>query len=47
MEGTQGRLAAAQRKVEYVLQRAGLRGQILLLLGLVALLVILILLLFN
>eukprot|EP00887_Chlorella_sp_A99_P003299 scaffold9.g3299.t1 len=47
VEGTQGRLAAAQRKVEYVLQKAGVRGQIMLILGLVGLLVILILLVFS
>lgn len=47
VEGTQGRLAAAQRKVEYVLQKAGMKGQIMLIIGLIVLLVILVLLVLN
>lgn len=42
MQGTQTRLAAAQRKVQYVLDRAGTKGQLLIIAVLVVVLVILI-----
>jgi len=42
MQGTQTRLAAAQRKVQYVLDRAGTRGQLLIIGVLIVVLVILI-----
>jgi syntaxin of plants SYP6 len=41
MQGTQTRLAAAQRKVQYVLDRAGTRGQLLIIGVLIIVLVIL------
>lgn len=41
MQGTQTRLAAAQRKVQYVLDRAGTRGQLMIIGVLVVVLVIL------
>lgn len=42
MEGTQTRLAAAQRKVQYVLDKAGTKGQLLIIAFLVVVLVVLI-----
>jgi SYP6 family syntaxin len=42
MEGTQTRLAAAQKKVQYVLDRAGTKGQLLIIAFLVVVLVVLI-----
>eukprot|EP00890_Picochlorum_soloecismus_P001045 jgi/Picsp_1/1941/NSC_05407-R1_qc-snare tlg1 syntaxin 6-family len=42
MEGTQTRLAAAQRKVQYVLDRAGTKGQLIIIGVLVVVLVVLI-----
>ena len=42
LEGTQTRLAAAQRKVQYVLDRAGTKGQLIIIAVLVVVLVVLI-----
>jgi syntaxin of plants SYP6 len=47
VEGTQNRLAAAQKKIATVLERAGLRTQLCLLVFLIVLLVILCLIAFS
>lgn len=47
LEGTQSRLAAAQRKVHNVLQKAGAKGQLCIIIALIVLLVILIYILFS
>lgn len=47
LEGTQNRLAAAQRKVNSVLQKAGAKGQLCIIIVLIVLLVILIYILFS
>ncbi len=47
LEGTQNRLAAAQRKVNSVLQKAGAKGQLCIIVALLVLLVILIYIAFS
>ena len=47
VDGTSTRLQAAQRKVEFVLKKAGTKGQLLIIGFLILVLVVLILLLFS
>lgn len=47
MQGTQTRLAAAQRKVQYVLDRAGTKGQLIIIAVLVVVLVVLMLMILS
>lgn len=47
MQGTQTRLAAAQRKVQYVLDRAGVKGQLVIIAILVVVLVVLMVLIIS
>ena len=47
VEGTSSRLAAAQKKMNSVLKKAGLKGQIMIIVFLLALLIILILIAFS
>ncbi len=47
MDSTQTRLAAAQKKVQYVLERAGTKGQLIIIVLLAVLLVVLIFIAFS
>ena len=47
IEGTQTRLQAAQKRMNHVLKRAGMKGQICIVLGLVALLAVLVVIAFS
>jgi len=47
IEGTQTRLQAAQKRMNHVLKRAGMKGQICIVLGLVALLAVLVVVAFS
>lgn len=47
MDGTSNRLAAAQKKMTHVLKKAGLRGQLCIILVLIVLLVVLLLVAFS
>ena len=47
IEGTATRLQAAQKRMSYVLKKAGMKGQMCLILGLIALLAILVVVAFS